>query len=36
MFAGVQTGGNMLFLEKLAAGRLAACNYFEVIENVGN
>ena len=36
MFAGVQTGGNMFFLEKLAAGRLAACNYFEVIQNVGN
>ena len=28
MFAGVQAGGNLFFLSKLAAGKLAACNYF--------
>lgn len=28
MFAGVQAGGNMLFLGKLAAAKYAACNYF--------
>lgn len=31
MFAGVQAGGNMLFLSKLSASKYAACNYFEVI-----
>lgn len=28
MFAGVQAGGNMLFLSKLSASKYAACNYF--------
>jgi len=28
MFAGVQAGGNLLFLGKLAAAKYAACNYF--------
>jgi len=28
MFAGVQAGGNMLFLAKLGAAKIAACNYF--------
>jgi len=31
MFAGVQAGGNLFFLSKLAAGKYAACNYFEAI-----
>jgi hypothetical protein len=31
MFAGVQAGGNMFFLGKLAASKYAACNYFEEI-----
>lgn len=31
MFAGVQAGGNLFFLSKLAAGKLAACNYFQII-----
>jgi hypothetical protein len=28
MFAGVQTGGNLFFLSKIGASKLAACNYF--------
>ena len=28
MFAGVQAGGNLLFLAKLGAAKYAACNYF--------
>ena len=32
MFAGVQAGGNMFFLGKLAASKYAACNYFEEVE----
>ena len=31
MFAGVQAGGNLYFLSKLAAAKYAACNYFEII-----
>ena len=31
MFAGVQAGGNMLFLSRLSAAKYAACKYFEVI-----
>lgn len=31
MFAGVQAGGNMLFLARLSASKYAACQYFEVI-----
>lgn len=28
MFAGVQTGGNLMFLAKLGASKSAACHYF--------
>lgn len=28
MFAGVQAGGNMLFLSRLSVSKYAACNYF--------
>jgi hypothetical protein len=28
MFAGVQAGGNMLFLSRLSASKTAACHYF--------
>lgn len=35
MFAGVQAGGNMLFLSRLSAAKFAACQYFEVIATQG-
>ena len=28
MFAGVQAGGNMIFLSRLSISKYAACNYF--------
>lgn len=31
MFAGVQAGGNLLFLSKLSLAKFAACNYYEKI-----
>jgi len=31
MFSGVQAGGNMFFLNKLGASKIAACNYYETI-----
>ena len=35
MFAGVQAGGNLFFLSRLGLAKMAACNYFEMIESDG-
>ena len=32
MFSGVQAGGNMAFLNRLGPSKIAASNYFEIID----